>query len=655
MKVLTTLLSFFFTISVLSQKTELDNYYTKLDRSSIIKDSITKTETLNYLNIAKKQVKPNVIIHLSQMLANYLLYTESNHRQSFKILKENESFIKKATNTEQIGKYYIAYADAAIFNQQHSLSLEIAKKGIDLLEKHKDSSLYEFGYSYLKAAETSMNLNRFTESAQFYQKAEQIFEHQKDTLFVLWSKNGLGTLFSNNGLLEEAEETRAPIYALAKKINQEQVAAMAHISSALNASFLKNKQKELYHTREALRCKYKHSDIYEIVNTLSITFATAAFARNQKKDSSNYYLNRLESKIKKHKGNTFMYSYYLLAKAYNSLTNHQLDNAEKNTLAFIKLIKHNKADPNYLEAVNLLAKIYEQLNKPDKALFYYKQYKHIGDSLNLKQSKTKFAYTQSLFEAEKKDLKINNQQQEIKVLDLENKQRKQTLIYSLLIFITLLFVTYLILTKIRVRKEQKTQKEFSQNLITTQENERARLARELHDGIGQQLILLKKKAQQQDANLGLMTNVVLEEMRGITKNLHPSVLKQLGLTATLKQLINTIDENTELFFTYDINQIDELLSPNNEVNVYRIIQECINNILKHANATAVEIDILRSLTNIVIKISDNGTGFNVEEKLTKSNSLGLQTLKERVHILNGKLNISSNKSGTTIKIYVLFT
>lgn len=656
MKSIQLIFCFTFLLTTYAQQTDFESFYntiTKTDDYSIT-DSISEMEIRKHLHKAVLYKKANITIHLSQLLSDYLLYKKNKHKESYKLLKLYETFIPEANIPKIIGKYYITYADAAIFNQQHKASLEIAKKGIAVLEKHNDSSLYEFGYSYLKAAETSMNLNRFTESALYYKKAEQLFTFQKDTLFLLWSKNGLGTLFSNNGLLDEAEKTRAPIYSLAKKINQEQVAAMAHLSSALNASLLDQQEKELYHIREAIKCEYKHSDIYPIVHTLSLSFATSVYAKNKKTDSSDYYLQQLKPIIKAQKDNTFLHNYYLLSRGYNSIANNDLTKSEIYLKEFIKKIKHNKADPNYLKANHLLADIYQKLNKPEKALNYFKIYKHVSDSLNREQSKTKFAYTQSLFEAEKKDLKISHQEKEIKVLDLENRQKKQTLIYSIISIILLLFISYLILTKIRIRNEQKTQKHLSQSLINAQESERARLARDLHDGIGQQLILLKKKIQKQDKALASDTNEILEEMRGITKSLHPSILKQLGLTETLIQMINSVDEQSNLFFTFEIQTIDGLLTPDYEVNLYRIVQEAVNNIIKHANATAVEINVLKNTSKIDIQIIDNGNGFNVEEKFMKSNSFGLQTLKERVNILKGDISFHSNEHGTILKITVPF-
>jgi len=199
----------------------------------------------------------------------------------------------------------------------------------------------------------------------------------------------------------------------------------------------------------------------------------------------------------------------------------------------------------------------------------------------------------------------------------------------------------------QLKQKQLLQIQVIQNLIIGQENERTRLARELHDSIGQQLVLLKKKTQTKNIpSLTKLTTAILSEMRSITKALHPVVLEQMGLTQTLEQLLLSVDENTDLFVTADIQNIDQLFSKDQALNMYRFVQESINNTLKHANATALEVEFIRNEDFINLTISDNGIGFKVTEEI--NTSLGLQTLKERIKILNGKLTITSDSSGTHI-------
>ena len=195
--------------------------------------------------------------------------------------------------------------------------------------------------------------------------------------------------------------------------------------------------------------------------------------------------------------------------------------------------------------------------------------------------------------------------------------------------------------------KSRLQQRFSEALMFSQERERTRIAGELHDSVGQQLTLIKKKAQNADHDeISALTHKALEEVRGISRGLYPAVLKQLGLTESIEQLIYDLDEETNMFFSADIKNIDDLLNEKESLNFYRFIQESFNNIVKHSQATSVDVTIKRRSRGFTAKIEDNGIGFSVSEK-EKQNSLGLKTLSERIRILGGTLTLESTPNGGT--------
>ncbi len=215
---------------------------------------------------------------------------------------------------------------------------------------------------------------------------------------------------------------------------------------------------------------------------------------------------------------------------------------------------------------------------------------------------------------------------------------------SLLIIGVLLYF----LRQFQLRK--KLQDKFALDLINSQEDERKRIARELHDSVSQQLTLIKRKAQNNEQiEISELTNNTLEEVRHISRGLFPPLLKQLGFTESVEQLAVDIDENNNLFVSTYIENIDKDLNDENALHLYRFIQECLNNILKHAEAKALSITIEKEKDTILVLIKDNGKGFDVGASKNK-NSLGLKTLEERIRILNGELNIESIPTqGTTTK------
>jgi signal transduction histidine kinase/ligand-binding sensor domain-containing protein len=207
--------------------------------------------------------------------------------------------------------------------------------------------------------------------------------------------------------------------------------------------------------------------------------------------------------------------------------------------------------------------------------------------------------------------------------------------------------------------------QFAQQLIISQEAERKRIAAELHDGLGQSLLVIKNRTsvskrlagdnQQVTAQLDEIsqaTSQALEEVRGMAYNLRPYHLERLGLRSSLQVMVKKIREATELQINARIALLDEVFSKDDEALFYRVIQECLNNILKHAEATAVEISIVQNETQVSARIQDNGRGFVVNAEAPGA-GFGLIGLAERVRMLGGTHSIESEPGkGTTVTIII---
>jgi signal transduction histidine kinase len=195
---------------------------------------------------------------------------------------------------------------------------------------------------------------------------------------------------------------------------------------------------------------------------------------------------------------------------------------------------------------------------------------------------------------------------------------------------------------------------FAEALIFAQEEERKRIGRDLHDGIGQTLLLIKK---QMDNNIGAtlenkqMISDTLNEVRSISQDLHPFQLDKFGLTATINDMVLKIEQSTDLFITREIDDIDGMLDQKSEIHLYRTIQEALSNIIKHAGASAAKISMHNKADKILVSILDNGKGFDLELAVLTSKSLGIRTMHERISAIGGKLKIEKGEtSGTQVNI-----
>lgn len=204
-----------------------------------------------------------------------------------------------------------------------------------------------------------------------------------------------------------------------------------------------------------------------------------------------------------------------------------------------------------------------------------------------------------------------------------------------------------------------------------QEDERRRLARELHDGIGQTLTALKnqltrlgtKFAQAEPALLEALEDSVelvstaLHDTRELSRLLRPSVLDDLGLEAALRWLARTLGQRTDLEVTVECDLGDQRLEPEIETLVFRIVQESLTNVIKHAGVPSATIRVRTSDTSLlVVNVEDDGAGFDMAGALAATDapaSSGLRGMRDRVELFGGRLNIKSAPGrGTVVELSV---
>ena len=212
---------------------------------------------------------------------------------------------------------------------------------------------------------------------------------------------------------------------------------------------------------------------------------------------------------------------------------------------------------------------------------------------------------------------------------------------------------------------------LSQELIKAQESERQMISRELHDRVGQDLSTLKISCEtlfdnqpsvpieikQGVSELSKGLEGIISTVRDLAYDLRPSSLDQLGLVQTVSQYCEDFSEKNGLsvdFFSAGMH--DMRLDFDTEINIYRLIQEGLNNIRKHADASRVIIRMVASFPNIILRIEDDGKGFDVEGRLlraSKEKRMGLGSMEERVSLLNGILRIQSRlMEGTKILVEI---
>jgi len=207
---------------------------------------------------------------------------------------------------------------------------------------------------------------------------------------------------------------------------------------------------------------------------------------------------------------------------------------------------------------------------------------------------------------------------------------------------------------------------FAQRVVMAQEEERKRIARDLHDDTGQALTsilirlrVLEKARDAQQIRAGIeelreLTAQAIDNVRRMARQLRPPALDDLGLVATLKDYIRDLASSLNIAIDFQVSDYDLRLPPEVELVIYRVIQEALTNVARHAQATRATVSLTSHNATVIATVEDNGCGFDVKQVLaTRDRGLGLFGMQERAALVGGRLHIDSQIGrGTRIVIEV---
>lgn len=211
-----------------------------------------------------------------------------------------------------------------------------------------------------------------------------------------------------------------------------------------------------------------------------------------------------------------------------------------------------------------------------------------------------------------------------------------------------------------LQQQRENLREMSERLITAQEEERQRISRELHDDLGQALTTHMISLRNLQGDLSIPPEALFERLqnlhdqsyeifvkiRRLAQDLRPPILDALGLKVSMQTYCTEFTRRTHLPITFEVDEAVSNLPDIYNITLYRLLQEALNNIVRHAKATHAWVDLSREDDYIVLTVQDNGHGFDTSN--IQSNGMGLSSMNERVTIAGGKLNLNSTSEHGTI-------
>lgn len=310
-----------------------------------------------------------------------------------------------------------------------------------------------------------------------------------------------------------------------------------------------------------------------------------------------------------------------------------------------------------VQGYKLKSDILKDLGEFEEALRMFKLYYDMSDSIDEISSQERFAELQVAYETERKEAELKEERARTAMLKKDNKIKESRILFIIVvsIFLVIVITVFFYLRHLRLTRAQ--QKKFSQQLISNLDEERSRISRDLHDDIGQSLSIAKSKVNLY--NKGQLSDLseleenlgdVIQQARSLSHQLHPSYLEKIGLKRSIVSFLDKVEKSTGVITSCEIESRVDSLPLFTQTQLYRILQECVNNTIKHAEAKSIKTSIAKMEKDFVFTYQDNGKGFDGEKKAF---GLGMMTIKERAQKIEGRISFTS-QSGKGFKLVIKF-
>lgn len=610
-------------------------------------------------NILKSQNDTNLVITLNELTWQYRnISQEKALNYGFKALKlsMNLSFLKGiAQSYNDLG---IIYFD----QKNYSKALEFYQNSLKIREQLSDLNgqaalLMKIGIIHEKNGD-------FLKAVEFSQKSLSIYEQIGNEYGAAACLNNIAVINIDIGNFDEALNHLLKAVEIRKKINDLYNLSGTYVNIA--GIYLKKKgnNEAIKYYLESLELCRKIGDksyIATNLNNLSAVYFNIFDYENAIKTVTESY--NLRKELKEY--SELISCLKNMSDIYLKTNNHKLAFEKLNEA--LNISKTIKARTEMSALYSSFTSYYEYIGDYEKALENQKLQILYKDSLLNESMYSKITEMQTKYETEKKE-----QQLQLKLLEIErqkNQNKIQKLIFAgvaTIILIIGFFIFYRIKQKQKaenIREQNRQEKLRFKAIIDSEEKERSRIAKELHDGLGQLLSSAKLNISSLEGcvpkndeyllqNSSNIIDEAVKEVRTISHNMMPTALMNYGIVEAISELVRRINDSNKVRINFDKSTFNSKLEKETEITLYRVIQEIINNMLKHSNADNIDIKFSENKSKIILSIIDNGIGFDTS-KINESKGIGWKNIQSRVLMINGKIDINSQVGlGTKINITI---
>lgn len=535
-----------------------------------------------------------------------------------------------------------------------------ARNGLIIAEALKDSAA--IGELFQNIAQAFYFIGNYDSTASYYYRSIEMLESKNAYAVLALTYNGLAKLFRKTGNYPRAHQFYDKAMDIFVSLKDKIGISMIYNESGVVYEYEKKYAEAIKNYRASLQISKQLDD--QIGVSYALNFIAGVYVIQKKfKEAEDYNFQALaiREKLKDTFSISLMYTdignMYLQEKKFDKAEMYfQKSNQFANSIHFSDLMMDN---------YKALSNIALEKGNPQKALAFYKQSTALKDSIYKISTAQKVEELSAIFESVQKEKQIQEQQFAI-------TKRNYWISGFVVLIILLSALSYSWYRRYTLKQQGKlksaiiTQQALAtQAVIEAEENERKRIARDLHDGIGQMMSAAKMNlsAMEQDIhfpseklknNFSKTVSLVDEsclEVRTVSHNMMPNALMATDFGEAITKFIDRI-QNNHTHIQLHTEGLNKKMDANIESVLYRIIQECVNNVLKHAQATQLDISIIKDEDGINATIEDNGKGFDVS-RLHGYAGIGLKNIERRINFLRGKVEWHSNPGeGTLVAIYV---
>lgn len=537
-----------------------------------------------------------------------------NPNETFAIAKVGLGLATKLDNKKALGLIWRDIGKAWYLTGSYDSTAYYYNKAAGILSKINQADILADNYNEL--ATQYAKLKNYDKALEFYNMAISYAPKNGSRRVLMAALNQVGLLYETKHNYREALNYFRQSF---------------DISDSLD--FVK-KAKE--NTSEA----YSHNFMVDVMGSIK-----------QKNESAQDILKTIDTKKALNDTLALTINYFNLGLVYKSKRMYpQSLDALQSCLQYATKINYTDMQAS---AVNEIADLYGQTGDYRQALIYLKKHMALNALNNTKNSKS-IDELQTKYEITQREDQLLQQQFEI--------TKRNYWMTGIVVFILLILVIGFIYYK---QTQLKQRNIAMQAIIVAEESERRRIAQDLHDSVSQTMSAAKINLtviggelpfvdDEQRKRFEKVINLVdygFREVRTISHNMMPWALHKTGLAQVVKQFIENI-ENEAIAINFFSRGFDAPFDDTTEIILYRVLQESVNNVMKHANASRLDISLIRDKDNISLTIEDNGKGFDASNPGINK-GMGLSNLRSRINFLNGKVELDSQVGkGTLVSVYI---